>query len=130
MFWSTAILPVNPENTVPLNRAQVWDGLVLKTHDARVFLPPGFCTQWEIVDENATHTGRNTTIAGAGLREVISFDQRCKVPFFHATGPREGVIVNDLFEDDSGALQLKFYCYTGLRGKERTAVKSRPSRHG
>jgi hypothetical protein len=30
-------------------------------------------------------------------------------------------IVNELFEDDAGALQLKFYCYyTGLRGKEPT----------
>lgn len=38
--------------------------------------------------------------------------------FFQVTGPREGVIVNELFEDDAGALQLKFYCYTGLRGKQ------------
>ena len=35
-----------------------------------------------------------------------------------ATGPREGVIVNELFEDEEGALQLRFYCYLGLRGKE------------
>ncbi|WEF34242.1 hypothetical protein [Pseudoduganella chitinolytica] len=34
-----------------------------------------------------------------------------------AVGPREGVIVNELFEDAEGALQLRFYCYTGLRGK-------------
>ena len=38
--------------------------------------------------------------------------------FFQATGPREGAIINELFEDEAGALQLKFYCYLGLRGKE------------
>jgi len=40
------------------------------------------------------------------------------VTFFQAIGPREGAIVNELFEDEAGALQLRFYCYTGLRGKE------------
>jgi hypothetical protein len=34
-----------------------------------------------------------------------------------ATGPREGAIINELFEDEAGALQLKFYCYLGLRDK-------------
>ena len=38
--------------------------------------------------------------------------------FFQATGPREGAIINELFEDETGALQLRFYCYIGLRGKE------------
>jgi hypothetical protein len=33
-------------------------------------------------------------------------------------GPREGAIINELFEDESGALQLRFYGYLGLRGKE------------
>lgn len=40
-----------------------------------------------------------------------------KVTFFQATGPREGAIVNELFEDEAGNLQLRFYCYLGLRGK-------------
>jgi hypothetical protein len=31
---------------------------------------------------------------------------------------RERAIVNELFEDETGALQLRFYCYLGLRGKE------------
>lgn len=41
-----------------------------------------------------------------------------KITFFQATGPREGAIVNELFEDAAGALHLKFYCYLGLRDKE------------
>ncbi len=41
-----------------------------------------------------------------------------KVTFFQATGPREGAIINELFEDEAGDLQLKFYCYLGLRDKQ------------
>jgi hypothetical protein len=61
---------------------------------------------------------RDATIAGADLREIITLEPQTKVTFFQATGPREGAIVNELFEDEAGALQLRFYCYLGLRGKE------------
>ncbi len=61
---------------------------------------------------------RESTIAGADLREIITFEPEKKVTFFQATGPREGAIVNELFEDACGALQLRFYGYLGLRGKE------------
>jgi hypothetical protein len=109
---------VNPEGTTPLTRAQAWAGLVLKARDARLFLPPNLCTRCEVVEESVTHIVREATIAGDDLREIIAFDPEKKVTFFQATGPREGAIVNELFEDAAGALQLRFYCYTGLRGKE------------
>jgi hypothetical protein len=41
-------------------------------------------------------------------REVITLEPESKVTFFQVTGPREGVIVNELF----------FYCHLGLRGKD------------
>lgn len=118
MIYSTATVPVNPQGDAPLTRDQAWAGLVLKARDARQFLPPGLCTRCDVVEESATHIVREATIAGADLREIISFDEGSKVSFFQAAGPREGVIINELFEDEAGALQLKFYCYTGLRGKE------------
>jgi len=118
MIYSTATVPVNPQGEIPLTRAQAWAGLVLKARDARLFLPPNLCTRCDVVEESATHIVRDATIAGTDLREIISFDAQKKVSFFQATGPREGVIVNELFEDDAGALQLRFYCYTGLRGKQ------------
>jgi hypothetical protein len=117
MIYSTATVPVNPAGAMPLTRAQAWDGLVLKARDARLFLPPGLCTRCDVVEESATHIVREATIGGADLRELISFEAGHKVTFFQASGPREGVIVNELFEDERGALQLKFYCYTGLRRK-------------
>jgi hypothetical protein len=118
MIYSTATVPVNPKGETPLTRAQAWQGLVLKARDARLFLPPNLCTRCEVVEESATHMVREATIAGDDLREIISFEPESKVSFFQATGPREGAIINELFEDDAGALQLRFYCYLGLRGKE------------
>jgi hypothetical protein len=108
---------VNPEGETALTRAQAWEGLVLKARDARLFLPPGLCTRCDVVEESATHLVREATIAGTDLREIIAFEPREKVTFFQATGPREGAIVNELFEDAAGALQLRFYCFLGLRGK-------------
>ena len=117
MIHSTATIPVNPAGATPLTRAQAWAGLVLKARDARLFLPPGLCTRCDVTGESATHLVREATIGGADLREIITFEPESKVTFFQATGPREGAIVNELFEDEGGALQLRFYCYLGLRGK-------------
>ncbi|MBB3223688.1 AtaL-like protein [Pseudoduganella umbonata] len=120
MIYSTATIPVNPAGETPLTRAQAWAGLVMKARDARQFLPPGLCTRCEVVEESGTpttHLVREATIAGDDLREIIAFEHAHKVSFFQAAGPREGVIVNELFEDAEGALQLRFYCYLGLRGK-------------
>jgi len=117
MIHSTATVPVNPAGVPPLTREQAWAGLVLKARDAREFLPPNLCTRCEVIEDSPTHIVRDATIGGNDLREIIAFEPGGKVSFFQASGPREGVIVNELFEDGDGALQLRFYCYTGLRGK-------------
>lgn len=118
MIYSTATVPVNPEGEPVLTREQVWKGLELKARDARLFLPASLCTKCEVTEESATHFVRDATIAGSDLREIIILEPQRKVTFFQATGPREGAIINELFEDDAGALQLKFYCYLGLRDKK------------
>jgi hypothetical protein len=118
MIYSTASVPVNPEGETRLTRAQIWQGLELKARDARLFLPAGLCTRCDVVEESATHFVREATIAGADLREIITLEPESKVTFFQATGPREGAIINELSEDEAGDLQLKFYCYLGLRGRE------------
>ncbi len=118
MIYSTATVPVNPEGETPLTREQVWKGLESKARDARLFLPPGLCTRCDVMEESETHFVREATIGGQDLREIIVLERQTKVTFFQATGPREGAIINELFEDESGALQLRFYCYLGLRGKQ------------
>jgi hypothetical protein len=118
MIYSTAIVAVNPDGETKLTRAQVWAGLELKARNARLFLPPGLCTRCDVVEESATHFVRQATIGAVNLREIIALEPQSKVTFFQVTGPREGAIVNELLEDGAGALQLRFYCYIGLRGKE------------
>ncbi|WP_407951375.1 AtaL-like protein [Pararhizobium qamdonense] len=109
--------PVNPEGETKLTREQVWKDLELKARDPRLFLPPGLCTRCNVVEESAVHFVREATIAGSDIREIITLEPQSKITFFQATGPREGAIINELFENEAGALQLKFYCYLGLRGK-------------
>ncbi|MBY2910699.1 AtaL-like protein [Rhizobium leguminosarum] len=125
MIYSTATVPVNPEGETPLTRAEAWRGLERKARDARLFLPAGLCTRCDVVEESPTHFVREATIAGQDLREIITLDQQSKVTFFQATGPREGAIINELFEDEAGQLQLRFYCYLGLRGKEPNGREER-----
>ncbi len=117
MIYSTATIDVNPPGEAALTRAQAWAGLVLKARDARLFLPPNLCTRCEVVEESGTHIVREATIAGQDLREIIAFEPQRKVTFFQADGPREGAIVNELFEDEAGRLRLRFYGYLGLRDK-------------
>ncbi|WP_064681798.1 SRPBCC family protein [Rhizobium bangladeshense] len=118
MIYSTATVPVNPEGAISLTRAEAWQGLERKARDARLFLPAGLCTRCDVVEESPTHFVREATIAGQDLREIITLEPQGKVTFFQATGPREGAIINELFEDEEGQLQLRFYCYLGLRGKQ------------
>jgi hypothetical protein len=118
MIYSTATVPVNPEGETKLSRAQAWAGLELKARDARLFLPPGLCTRCDVVEESPTHFVREATIGGDDLHEIITLEPQSKVTFFQGTGPREGAIINELIEDEAGELQLRFYCYLGLRGKE------------
>jgi len=118
MIYSTATIPVNPPDQSPLTHDQVWAGLVAKARDARLFFPPDECTRCEVVEESATHLVREATILGDDLTEIITFEAKNKITFFQAVSPREGAIVNELFEDQAGNLQLRFYCYLGLRGKD------------
>lgn len=117
MIYSTATLPVNVAGQAPLTRAQVWEGLVQKARDAKLFFPPNECTRCEIVEEGTSHLVREATILGDDLTEIITFDAGTKITFFQAQSPREGAIINELVEDADGALQIRFYCYLGLRGK-------------
>ena len=117
MIYSTATIPVNPGDEIPLTRDQVWKGLEAKARDARLFLPEGLCTRCEVVEKSRTHFVREATIGGADLREIIVLEPQSKITFFQASGSREGAIINELFEDQSGARYLPFYCYLGLCDK-------------
>jgi Domain of unknown function (DUF1857) len=114
MIFSTATVPVNPSGERKLTRDQVWAGLVLKARDARLFLPPGACTKCEVVAEGKDFIVREAVILGDELTEIVTFAPKHKVSFHQVKSPREGVIVNEILEDDARELQLRFYAYLGL----------------
>jgi hypothetical protein len=116
MIFSTATVPVNPSGERKLTREQVWAGLVLKARDARLFLPPGACTKCEVVAEGKDFIVRDAVIMKDDITEIVTFAPKRKVSFHQVKSPREGVIVNEILEDDAGELQLKFYAYLGLVG--------------
>ena len=74
MIYSTATVPVNPDGVIPLSRAQVWQGLVLKARDARLFLPPGYCTKCDVTVEGDGFIVREATILNDDLVEGITFE--------------------------------------------------------
>jgi hypothetical protein len=115
MIYSTATIPVNPQGETTLTRDQLWHGLVLKARDARLFLPPGACTKCDVVVDAKDYLIREATIMGDDLSEIVAFEPRTKVSFFQRSGPKEGVIVNQILEDGHGVLTLSFYCLLGLR---------------
>jgi acetylaranotin biosynthesis cluster protein L len=116
MIFSTATVPVNPSGQGKLTREQVWAGLVLKAKDARLFLPPGACIKCEVVPEGTDFIVREAVIMSDEPTEIITFAPKQKVSFHQFKSPREGVIVNEILEDEDGELQLKFYGYLGLVG--------------
>jgi hypothetical protein len=89
---------------------------VLKARDPRLFLPEGFCTRCAVVAEGDGFLVREAVIWNEELTEIVSFLPRRKVSFHQARSPREGVIVNEILEDEAGALLLRFYAYLGLPG--------------
>ena len=125
MIYSTATIPVNPAGARALTRDQVWAGLVLKARDAGQFLPPGMCTRCEVLFEGKDHLMREAVILGDTLHEFVSFVPKQKVSFHQVKSPREGVIVNEINEDASGQLQLRFYAYLGLLGEASGSDKER-----
>ena len=116
MIFSTATVPVNPRGEPTLTREQVWMGLVLKARDARSFLPEGVCTRCVVVAEGEGFLVREAVIWNDELTEIVTFAPQRKVSFHQVKSPREGVIINEILEDEAGALLLRFYAYLGLLG--------------
>jgi hypothetical protein len=125
MIYSTATVAVNPPGEPPLTREQLWTGLVLKARDARLFLPEGFCTRCTVVAEGNGFIVREAVILNDELTEIVTFAPQRKLSFHQVKSPREGVIVNEILEDDAGALLLRFYAYLGLVGVEPGSEQER-----
>ena len=106
MIFVTHQLPVNVPGEPHLDRAAVWDGLVLKAGNALPFVPS--MTYCEVTQRHSdTVFDRDIDFRGERFTERISLEQPHRVTFTRIAGPVLGTIANE-FEGSEDDLKLRF----------------------
>jgi hypothetical protein len=109
MFTLTRSIPVNdrsdPELPI-LNRDQVWKGLELKAENALPFVPQ--MTQCDTIERGNNYLVRNIVLRGEPAGERVTFYPKRMVQFDRLSGNTLGTIKNEIEEDTSGNLFLRF----------------------
>ena len=106
MIFVTHRLPVNVPGEPVLDRAAVWDGLVLKASNALPFVPS--MTYCEVTDWlSDTVFDRDIDFRGQRFTERITLEAPHRVVFTRTAGPVLGTIANEI-EDTAGGLALRF----------------------
>jgi hypothetical protein len=106
MIFVTHQLPVNEPGQPALDRAAVWDGLVLKANNALPFVPAmTYCEVTERISD--TVFDRDIDFRGERMTERITLEEPHRVIFTRLTGPVLGTIANEIEEVD-GQLFLRF----------------------
>ena len=106
MIFVTHQLPVNVDGEPHLDRAAVWDGLVLKANNALPFVPS--MTYCEVTERYSdTVFDRDIDFRGARFTERITMEEPHRVTFTRIAGPVLGTIANEI-EEAGGDLFLRF----------------------
>jgi hypothetical protein len=100
MIYVSHQLPVNAPGEPRLDRAAVWDGLVLKANNALPFVPSmTFC--------EVTARYGDTDFRGQRFTERITLEAPHRVVFTRIAGPVLGTIANEI-EGTDDDLRLRF----------------------
>jgi hypothetical protein len=116
MIFVSHQLPVNEPGHPHLDRAAVWDGLVMKANNALPFVPAmTFC---EVTDRiSATVFDRDIDFRGDRMTERITLEEPHRVVFTRIAGPVLGTIANEIEGDDELFLRFSFaLVVTGVEG--------------
>lgn len=106
MIFVTHDLPVNEPGEPHLDRAAVWDGLVLKANNALPFVPSmTFCEVTERHGDNVFD--RDIDFRSQRFTERITLEAPHRVVFTRIAGPVLGTIANEI-EGDDDDLRLRF----------------------
>ena len=106
MIFVTHQLPVNADGEPHLDRAAVWDGLVLKANNALPFVPS--MTYCEVTQRHSeTIFDRDIDFRGERFTERITLEQPHRVTFTRIAGPVLGTIANEI-EGPEDDLRLRF----------------------
>ena len=106
MIYVTHALPVNGPGQPALDRAAVWDGLVLKANNALPFVPSmTFCEVTKRYGD--TVFDRDIDFRGDRMTERITLEPSHRVVFTRIAGPVLGTIANEI-EGPDDDLTLRF----------------------
>ncbi len=116
MIFVTHQLPVNVPGEPHLDRAAVWDGLVLKANNALPFVPS--MTYCEVIQRHGdTIFDRDIDFRGERFTERITLEQPHRVTFTRIAGPVLGTIANEI-EGPEDDLKLRFSFALVVQGVE------------
>jgi hypothetical protein len=116
MIYVSHQLPVNTPGAPVLDRAAVWDGLVLKANNALPFVPS--MTYCEVVARHGdTVFDRDIDFRGDRFTERITLEEPHRVVFTRIAGPVLGTIANEI-EDTADGLALRFSFALAVSGVE------------
>jgi hypothetical protein len=106
MIFVSHALPVNVAGEPQLDRAAVWDGLVLKANNALPFVPS--MTYCEVTERYSdTIFDRDIDFRGDRFTERITLEHPHRVTFTRIAGPVLGTIANEI-EGAGDDLRLRF----------------------
>ena len=106
MIFVSHALPVNVAGEPRLDRAAVWDGLVLKANNALPFVPS--MTYCEVTERYSdTIFDRDIDFRGERFTERITLEKPHRVTFTRIAGPVLGTIANEI-EGADDDLRLRF----------------------
>ncbi|HEY5361193.1 MAG TPA: SRPBCC family protein [Streptosporangiaceae bacterium] len=106
MIYVSHQLPVNADGQPLLDRAAVWDGLVLKANNALPFVPSmTFCEVTQRLSD--TVFDRDIDFRGERFTERITLEEPHRVVFTRIAGPVLGTIANEI-EGGDDDLRLRF----------------------
>lgn len=107
MIFVSHARPANEPGAPTLDRSAIWDGLVRKANNALPFVPS--MSHCEVTNRvSPTSFDREIDFRGDRFTERITLEAPHRVTFTRTAGPVLGTIVNEIEEDESGALQLRF----------------------
>lgn len=123
MIYVTHQLPVNVPGEPHLDRAAVWDGLVLKANNALPFVPS--MTYCEVTHRHGdTVFDRDIDFRGERFTERITLEEPHRVVFTRIAGPVLGTIANEI-EGEGDDLQLRFSFALVVAGVEGGSAAER-----
>jgi hypothetical protein len=116
MIFVTHQLPVNVPDEPKLDRAAVWDGLVLKANNALPFVPSmTFCEVIERYGDNIFD--RDIDLRGQRHTERVTLEAPHRVTYTRIAGPVLGTIANEV-EGTDDDLKLRFSFALVISGVE------------